>query len=90
MCKIIHGFSPVAFNTFFERFHNLHTTGHISKLHKRRVHTELHHLFFTERIINIWNTLDEETADVNSVNSFKGKLQKMYKDGSLTRLVKSA
>jgi len=34
--------------------------------------------------------VDEETVTVTSVNSFKGKLQKMYKDGSFTRLVKSA
>ena len=88
--KIIQGLSPVAFSTFFERSHNLHTRGHVLKLHKRRVHTELRQHFFTERVINIWNMLDEETVAVNTVNSFKGKLQKMYKDGSFSRLVKSA
>ena len=55
----------------FERSHNLHTRGHVLKLHKRRVHT-LHQHFFTERVINIWNMYDEETVAVNSVNSFKG------------------
>ena len=65
--KIIQGLSPVAFSTFFERSHNLHTRGHVlNKLHERRVHTELRHHFFTERVINIWNTLDEETVAVNS------------------------
>ena len=38
--KIIHEFSPVAFSAFFERSHNLHTRGHVLKLHKKRVHTE--------------------------------------------------
>ena len=54
------------------------------------MHTELRQHFFTEKVINIWNTLDEETVAVNSINSFKGKLQKMYNDESFTILVKSA
>ena len=31
------------------------------KLNKNRVHTELRQHFFTERVVNIWNKLDEKT-----------------------------
>jgi len=34
--------------------------------------------------------LDEDTVTANTVNSFKRHLQRMYTDGSFTRLSKSA
>ena len=77
--KISHGFSSVSFDTFFEFSHNSNTRRHSIKLHKRRVRTDLRQHFFTERVINLWNSLDEAV----SVNSFKGKLQKIHIDGSV-------
>ena len=88
--KIAHGSSPVSFNTFFQRSHNSSTRGHSLKLHKRRTNTDLRQHFFTERIINIWNMLDEDTVSAKTVNSFKGCLQRKYTDGSFTRLTESA
>jgi len=88
--KIVHGSSPVSFNTFFERFHNSSNGGHSLKLHKRGTNTDLRQHFFTERIINIWNMLDEDTVSANTGNSFKRCLQCMHTDGSFTRLSKSA
>ena len=88
--KIMHGLSPVNFNTFFEYSTNSNTRGHSLKLHKRRVHTDLRQHFFTERVINNWNSLNEEIVSAISINSFKRKLQKIYMDGSFQRLVKSA
>ena len=69
--KIIHGFSPVSFDTFFEFSHNSNTTKRSLKLHKRRVRTDLRQHFFTERVIKRWNSLDEESVSAVSVNSFK-------------------
>jgi len=83
--KITHGFSSVSFDTFFEFSHNSNTRRHSIKLHKRRVRTDLRQHFFTERVINLWNSLDEAV----SVNSFKGKLQKIHTDGSVPTLFKS-
>jgi len=38
---------------------------------------------FSERVINIWNSLDKDTVAATSINCFKGHLQKMkYKDES--------
>ena len=88
--KIAHGSSPVSFNTFFERSHNSSTRGHSLNLHKRRTNTDLRRHFFTERIINIWNMLDEDTVSAKTVNSFKRCLQRKYTDGSFIRLTESA
>ena len=30
-------------------------------------------------MVNIWNSLDQETVDVGSINSFKGRLDKIRK-----------
>jgi len=85
--KIIHGLFTVSSNTFFEFSHNGKTRGHSLKLQKKRSTTA----FFSERIINQWNTLSEGTyVTTPELNSFKGKLQRLYNDGSFTRLFKSA
>jgi len=33
--------------------------------------------FFTERLINRWNSLDQRSLDVDSVNCFKNQLQRL-------------
>ena len=84
--KIIHGLSSVSFHSFFEFCHHDRTRGHTLKLHKHSVRTDLRQHFFTERIINVWNKLDEDTVSASSLNSFKRRLQKMYSDESFPRL----
>jgi len=84
--KIIHGPFTVDFNCFFERSHYDRTRGHSLKLRKNRVLTDLRQHCFSERIVNMWNTLDEETVSAPSVNSLKYRLHKMYKDGSFSGL----
>jgi len=87
--KIFHGLSAVRFNTFFELSHNERTRGHSLKLHKKRVMTDLRH-FFLDRIVNKWNSLSEDIISASSLNNFKGKLQRLYNDGSSTGFFKSA
>ena len=54
-----------------------------------RVRTDLRQHVFTERVVNLLNSLDEESVSPVFVNSFKGKLQKLHTDGSFPRLFKS-
>ena len=54
-----------------------HMRGHTLKLRKGRTSRVRHH-FFTERVINIWNKLGQETIEASSVNVFKGRLQKLH------------
>ena len=66
--------STVSFDTFFEFSTNITTRGHSLKLAKRRVTTDLRLHFFSEQVINIWNSLDEKTVKSSSLNVFKGIL----------------
>jgi len=51
---------------------------------KNRSNKDLRQHFFTERIINIWNSLDNQTVMASSLNKFKWKIRK---DGSTTGLM---
>ena len=73
--RIIHGISSVSFDIFFEYNNYGATRGHLLKLTKRRASTELRHHFFSERVINIWNSLDNRTVTSGSINFFKGNLE---------------
>ena len=53
------------------------TTMEQLKLTKRRASTELRHHFFSERVINIWNSFDNRTVTSGSINIFKGNLERL-------------
>ena len=74
----------------FEFSHNRITRGHSLKLQKKRVSTDLRQHFFSERVINQCNKLNEDAVTAPTLNSFKGRIQSLYNDGSFTRLFKSA
>ena len=87
--KIIHGLSTVSSNTFFEFSHNRITRG-LSEVTKESCINWSTSTFFSERVINQWNKLNEDAVTAPTLNSFKGKIQSLYNDGSFTRLIKSA
>ena len=47
------------------------TRGHSLKLMKHRSRLDLRKYFFSERVVNRWNELDEETVTATTVNMFK-------------------
>ena len=47
------------------------------RLLKNRSHYDLRKFSFTSRIVNIWNSLPSAVVDVNSVEVFKSRLDKM-------------
>ena len=75
--KIIYRISSVSFDTFFKCNNYGATRGHLLKLTKRRASTELKHHFFSERVINIWNSFDNRTVTSGSINIFKGNLERL-------------
>ena len=46
--------------------------------------------FFSDRIVNKWNSLSEDIISASSLNNFKGKLLRLYNDGLCTGFFKSA
>ena len=75
--QIIRGISSVSLDTFFEFHQYGQTRGHSFKLMKKRASTELRHHFFSERVINTWNSLDDRTAISESLNIFKRNLERV-------------
>jgi len=75
--KITHGISSVSFDTFFKYNNYEATRGHLLKLMKKTASTELRHHFFSERVINIWNSLDNKTVTSGTINISKGNLERL-------------
>ena len=58
--------------------------GHIYKLKKRHCYTQLRSNFFTFRVVNLWNNLPSDVVSVPSVNAFKERLDKHWKEYCFT------
>ena len=75
--RMYHGLSRLPFGRFFELCPSRRTRGHSLKLVKHRVRTDLRQHFFSERIVDSWNGLDETTVTTASLLSFKRGLTRM-------------
>jgi len=76
------GFTRLSIDELFERDANIKgTRGHALRLKKKQSVRDVRRYFFSQRVVNRWNNLDQETVDVGSINSFKGRLDKIRKTG---------
>ena len=76
--KIQHNFTNVGLGTVFTFNTGQPTRGHPFKLMKSRCNLELRKHFFTNRVINQWNSLPSDVVCAPSVNSFKSKLDNYW------------
>jgi ribonuclease P/MRP protein subunit RPP40 len=74
--KMINAFDDVDYREFFERSSLGKTIGHSYKLVKKRCNGELRKQFFTQRVVNRWNSLPQYVVEADSINSFKNRLDK--------------
>jgi len=65
----VEGLSSVKFEQFFETDASCRTRGHSLKLGKHHCRLDLRQHFFSERVINNWNSLDQHTIDSSSLNA---------------------
>jgi len=56
-----------------------HTRGNSRKLLVKRCHYDLRKYSFSNRIINIWNSLPDSVVMADTVNQFKNRLDKYWK-----------
>ena len=64
----------------FERDANIKgTREHTLSVKKKQSVKDVRRYFLSQRVVNRWNSLDQETVDVGSINSFKGRLDKVRK-----------
>ena len=56
------------------------TRGHSLKLTKQRSMTELRRHCFSNRIVNYWNSLSDHVVAAETLNAFKARLDKLWKN----------
>ena len=71
--KIIKGFDKVNSNNFFQIKSDSKTRGHKYKMEKKRSRLEIRKNFFSQRIVNEWNSLPDYVIEAESINSFKNR-----------------
>ena len=73
--KMFRGFSKVSLQELF-MFHvnSKGTRGHSCKLVKTRCTRDITTYFFSNKVINRWNSLDQRTVDASSINVCKSRL----------------
>ena len=78
--KILNGIDSVESDNLFTSTSAPNNRGNSRKLQKRHCRLDIRKYFFSQRIVNIWNSLSEDTVTATSVNSFKDKLNILWKE----------
>jgi len=60
---MLHGKTAVYFDSLFKLDKSGSTEEHSLKLKKRRINAHLRQHFFFEKIVNIWNALEDELVE---------------------------
>ena len=77
--KLIKGIDNADYSKFFTLAENSRTRGHSYKLLKDRARLDVRGKFFSQRVVNCWNSLPATVVDAESVNSFKNRLDNFWK-----------
>jgi len=81
--KILSG-KNVDSKTFFQLAESSqHTRGHSLKLYKRHCRLDSRKFFFSQRVVNSWNSLPQHIVEAPSVNPFKKRLDDYNHDMGL-------
>ena len=72
--KLLKGYYDLDWTGFFTLSPAQNTRGHHTKLYKKRSRLQMRENFFTQRVINMWNSLPEAVVSASSVSVFKQKL----------------
>jgi len=74
------GLSLTPFCRFFTLSSVTNTRGHSAKVLKNHCSLDLRHFFFSERVIDRWNSLPQHVIDSTSINAFNNGLNIMRRD----------
>src|SRR5271157_3639301 len=76
--KIFKGYDDLQPSKFFYLSTNL-TRGHSFKLFKGRFNLDCRKFVFSQRVVDVWNSLDEDIIACDSLNGFKNRIDKFLK-----------
>jgi hypothetical protein len=80
--KLLTGKEDINYCNFFQLNTNgCNLRGHDKKLFTGRCRLEIRRNFFSQRVIDNWNSLPQEVIDSESVNGFKRRLDKHLDPG---------
>ena len=77
--KMLKGFENVRKENFFKLDKNSVTRNNGFKLVVKRFNTNVSSNYFTNKVINHWNSLPADVVVADSINSFKNRLDKHLK-----------
>ena len=75
--KLLTGKENVDYEILFNRSTN-HLSGHSLKLSKSQCNKLCRRRFFSQRVIDIWNSFSEFMVSAPSTNTFKGALYRIW------------
>jgi hypothetical protein len=81
--KIIKGFDIVNKDNFFTFLATEQTRGHNYRLYKFPCQTQRRQNSFTNRVVNTWNSLDNEVVSVDTINAFKSRLNQFWSNNEI-------
>ena len=63
--------------------HSYITRGHNLRLHKSRAKYDWRKYFFSNRVVNVWNSSPGHVVNADTVNCFKSRLDKFWANQEL-------
>ena len=77
--KLKSGLSTISLQSFFDCNVEKRTRGHSWKIVKNRCKLDIRKYFFSERVVNRWNSLSQVDVDQRTINGFKRALDRRRK-----------
>jgi len=74
--KIMKGIDKIKAGELFPLTRETRTRGHSLKIRGSRFRTELRRNFFTQTVVNLWNSLPSEAVEATLLNVFKEKIDR--------------
>ena len=74
--KIMKGIDKIEARELFPLAGETRPRGHGLKIRGSRFRTELRRNFFTQRVVNVWNSLPSEAVEATSLDVFKARIEK--------------
>ena len=72
--KILKGLDRLDAGKMFPMLGESRTRGHSLRIRGRPFRTEMRKNFFTQRVVNLWNSLPQKAVEANSLDVFKREL----------------
>ena len=81
--KILKGLERLDAGRLFPMLGESRTRGHSLRIRGRPFRMEMRKNFFSQRVVNLWNSLPQKAVEANSLDAFKRELDRALKDSGV-------